>query len=69
MNYGRGDPAGGPDAKTGVGEPAGSKEVAKGCTEATRPVGPTLKQAWGNRPEVKRSRSDVPKRSGRWARR
>ena len=41
----RSDPAGGPDAETGVGEPAGSKEVAKRCTEAIRPVGPTLKNA------------------------
>ena len=28
-----------------------------------------LSQAWGNRPSVKRPRSGVPKRSGRWARR
>ena len=39
----------GPDAKTGVGEPAGSKKAAKRCTEAIRAVGPTLnkwRMAW-----------------------
>ena len=39
----RNDPDGGPDAKEGVGEPAGSKKAAKRCTEMIRTVGPTLK--------------------------
>ena len=37
---------GGPDAKKGVGEPAGSKGAAKRCTEAIRTVGPTLRKMW-----------------------
>jgi len=35
---------GGPDAKKGVGGPAGCKEVAQRRTERNRTVGPTLRE-------------------------
>ena len=33
--------------QNGVGGPAGSKQAAKRCNEAIRPVGPTLKRRGG----------------------
>jgi hypothetical protein len=44
----------------GVGGPASSEEAAQRCTELNWPVGPTLIEAWGDRPDVKRPRSGVP---------
>jgi len=44
-----------------VGGPAGHQ----GMSASSRPVGPTLRNAWGDRPAIK----ECPRVAGRWARR